>query len=100
MQTPKYNIGDTVYTAFSMVEASVCKECNQSIYNDDDKTKYVDKSKKRTVRDICIYEGFTNYPDGVSYQLSGDSWTIDEDRIYPTEEAALEALKVERKKYA
>lgn len=98
MQTPKYNIGDTVYTASSAFEAPVCKECNQSIYNDDDKVSYVDKAEKHTVRGICIRESITDYPSGVSYQLYDDPWIRDEAYIHPTEEAALEALKVEQEK--
>jgi len=99
LPTPKYQIGDTVYTSSYTVTDVFCKTCNQSIAPDDDDS-WMDRRviivTEHVVQGCSVRQGMGSvYDDGVSYMLSKHSWQVDEEAIYSTNDEARQAVERE-----
>jgi len=81
MKFPKYQIGETVFTAHTTLVSPK-----------------VDETLEHTIEGIQIHDSIPRVKDGVAYQLSGYSYPKPEEIIHSTREAALKSLKEGRQK--
>lgn len=91
---PKYQIGDTVYTSSYTVKDVFCITCKQPTEppsDDDWMDRRVIIVDEHVIRGCSIQQGMEHY-DGVFYRLS-NSWDVDEERIYPTNDEARQAVE-------
>jgi len=95
MQTPKYQIGDTIFTSHSRYDPPKCELCKQPI-DREEYDVFIDETEKHTVLGISVRQGMRGVEDGVFYQLSNVMWILEEEHIYATAEEALASLKASR----